>query len=575
MDTGKAAEDARLGVYMRVSGDEQKRKGTIENQRTVLQRYLDVQGITPAGWYEDEAVSGFFVAFPNRPDGSRLLADVRAGRVNLILVRKLDRFGRNAREILNAVHEVEQAGARLISLKENVDTRTSAGRFFLTVLAGVAELERDMILERTDEGSERRLEKTTWMGGIPPIGYRVEGKRETARLFIDETPDPATGYSEADVVRLCFHLHVERNWTLIQIADHLSALGIPTRSQRNGQTVYKLHGAELPHASAWAPGVVHRILRNPIYKGLRSYRAKDGRTVTHPAPALVGVDVWERAQRLLVDHRLSGNRNMDREYLLRGMLRCAHCGGLYTTGWTKSRDTGELWRYYACSTRLLHRRRERAYGRPGEPVPTCIGKTIGAAHIEERIWHAVEHFIRNPGEALHLLAAQVGNQVGAAETQREELARVQAQLDTYQSQRDAVVALWRKGRIDERDLNHQLDDIAAEESGVQHERDKIMAALQTANDRQDRMSSARALLQQLHARLDSEPITPELRRMAVETIIVGIRIVSEEVGLSTRGKMKRRARALVTYCFDDPATREQAITVTQQTVDGSTSAPRR
>jgi site-specific DNA recombinase len=181
-DTTPSAPDA-LAVYMRVSGEEQKQQGTIENQRGVLTRYLDAQGTAPYGWYQDEAISGYFVPFPQRPDGARLLADIRAGHVTIVLVRKLDRFGRNALEILKAVHELEALGARLISLKENVDTRSSSGRFFLTVLAGVAELERDMLLERTEEGVARRLEDTTWRGvGVRPsaIASRARSAMRTS-----------------------------------------------------------------------------------------------------------------------------------------------------------------------------------------------------------------------------------------------------------------------------------------------------------------------------------------------------------------------------------------------------------
>jgi len=555
--SGGAIEESSLGCYLRVSSEEQKLKQTIENQRATMERYLTLHEVTPFSWYLDDGVTGT-VSLMERPEGARLMADARAGQVKTVLVVRLDRFGRNARHILNTVHELMGAGCRLVSIAEGFDTDTPAGWLQMQMLAAIAEYEHANILARAGAGYARRLEKTAWMGGRPPVGYRVEGRRETAHLVIDETPDPTTGYSEADVVRLCYPLLVERNWTLTQIADHLSELGIPTRAQRRGQTVYKLHGAELPLALMWAPGVVYHMLTNPIYKGIRSVLTKDGRAVTHPATALVDVDVWERAQFMLVDHRRYSNRNTDREYLLRGMMRCALCGAPYTTSWTKRRETGDLWRYYACSPRHFRSaiaRRARAHGQTGEP-PTCVGKAISAVHIEEVVWRAVARFIRSPGEALHLLAAQVGSQAGAAETQRERLARIQAELDTYQSQRDAVVALFRRGRISERDLDRQLDDITREESGVHHERERIMAALQTANNAQDRLTGARTLLQQLHARLDSEPITPELQRMAVETIIAGIWVVTEEIGLSTRGKVKRRARVIVTYCFDNPSTRD-------------------
>jgi site-specific DNA recombinase len=353
-----------LAVYMRVSGEGQKTQGTIENQRAVLTRYLDAQGTAPYGWYEDEAVSGYFVAFPKRPDGARLLADIRAGHVGIVLVRKLDRFGRNAREILNAVHELEQAGARLISLKENVDTRTSAGRFFLTMLAGVAELERDVLMERIDEGTVRRLESTTWMGSNPPIGYRVEGRKRDAHLVIEDTLDEASGYSELDVVRLGWHLLVEQDWSVERICEQLDRLSIPTREASSGAT-----------SGRWSLGVIYRMLSSTIYAGERTYTDKDGVTHTHPVPAILTAEQVAQMHAALERHRRRdeprpGDSDTAHAYLLRGLLRCSQCGQRYTTSWGYSaRVPGPdgqrpTFRYYTCQTR--HQR--RSYRRRCRPA---------------------------------------------------------------------------------------------------------------------------------------------------------------------------------------------------------------
>jgi site-specific DNA recombinase len=96
----------------------------------------------------------------------------------------------------------------------------------------------------------------------------------------------------------------------------------------------------VPLASAWAPHVVYRLLTSPVYKGERTYRTKDGRTVTQPAPAIVDAATWARAARILVDHRSYSNRNTERDFLVRGLMRCAQCGALYTTSGSRRRETG-------------------------------------------------------------------------------------------------------------------------------------------------------------------------------------------------------------------------------------------
>lgn len=532
---------ADLAVYLRVSSDEQKRAGTIETQRGVLDKYITLHALTAYGWYEDEAWSGYTVAFAARPEGARLMADITAGYVKTVLVRKLDRFGRNARDILNAVHALEEAGARLISLKENVDTSTAAGRFFLTVLAGVAELEREMIVERSAEGMDRRLERTAWMGGRAPIGYRVEGKKESAQLVLDDQPSDC-GYSGTDVVRLAWHLLVEQDWPCDRIALRLDALGIPTRQGGEG--------------SRWEPGVVYRMLTDPIYTGLRTYHTQSGQTITHPVPEILTAEQFDRAQAVLAAHRRVSHRAGAQNYLLRGMLRCGLCGALYTTSWARlNGGKGKLWRYYACSTRHHHRTHEKRAGVEGGPasLPNCVAPSVDAADLEAQVWADIAGYIRNPGQALVKLAAIDSANASDADAHRAALAHVQQALDMQQQQRDTVVALYRRGRISERDLERQLDDIAREEASHQREHARFTAAMQAATDGEQRLRTARTLLQQLHARLDSaDTLTPAVQREVAQALVREIRVDTLEVGLSTRGRMKREARVHVFYAFDAP-----------------------
>jgi site-specific DNA recombinase len=549
MDKGNAAEDVRLGVYMRVSTNDQKKQETIETQRGVLTRYIDRDDLagTVYAWYEDEAVSGSKIAFAQRPSGARLMADIRAGHVNIILVRKLDRLGRNAREILNAVHEIEAVGARLISLKENVDTRTSAGRFFLTVLAGVAQLEAEMIAERTDEGRARRLESTSWMGGKPPYGLRILGERKDSRLIINDIVDTESGYSEHDVMRLMWHLLVEEDWPTDRIAAYLTETGIPTRDGKH----------------VWSGQVVWRLLTSPTYVGQHLFRTKDGAVYTNPVPAIFTEDEWQRAQAALREHkRYNRTKRPNRDWLLGGLIFCTQCGAPYvatntriSSSVTDPHHRPTMYPYYKCSTRLKRQRRTRrgwdATG--GEILPDCDAASVAAHVIEAAIWARIEQFARDPGPVLTLLAEKRDTEAAHVERYRSRLAELQQTLEEIQSQRDAVLALYRRQRISERDLDRQLDDIAREEDGHARERERLLATMQRDTDGAKRLDSARTLLQQLHARLDGEQITPELKREAMQRFVARVVVETVEAGLSARGKPKRRAKAKVTFTFEAPA----------------------
>jgi site-specific DNA recombinase len=542
----------------------QKLQGTIENQRAALDRYVATNGVTLYGAYSDDGVSGYAIPFALRPDGARLLADVRAGHVTLIVVTKLDRLGRNAREILIAVNDLQVAGARLISLKENVDTSTPAGRFYLTVLSGVAELERDTIIERKDEGTARRLVHTAWMGGHPPMGYRVEGRKRDARLVRNETVDARSGYSEADTYRLTWHLCVEAGWSCEDIADRLSELAIPTPTRRS---------------TAWSPQTIYQILTNPAYKGELTYTTKTGEVVTHVCPALITPEHWDRAQAALADHRRYTSKSKNAAYLLRDLMRCGLCGTVYTTtsysrlraagptgevGKVGKVGEGEPMRIYVCSRRRNHRhyaRRTRGMVGVGsmaasalDAEETCHAPTLSAVWAEQHVWQRAEHYIRHPQEALALLAARMGTSEQAAEKQRERVATAQAALVALQGERDTVVRLFRQGRIDEVSLNHQLDELAVAEGEARAERDGAMAALATATVESDRMASARSLLQALHAEMDAGPLTLERKRGFLERIIRSIVVETHSAGLSLRNRPKYRAEVVVYWAFDDPDT---------------------
>jgi site-specific DNA recombinase len=108
---------------------------------------------------------------------------------------------------LNGVHTLEQYGIKIKSMTEPFDTGDPSGRFLLTILAGVADLERSNILDRLWHGANRAARNGKWLGGICPYGYRVDNE---GYLTISDTPLPGFDMSEADVARLVFRLTVEQ-----------------------------------------------------------------------------------------------------------------------------------------------------------------------------------------------------------------------------------------------------------------------------------------------------------------------------------------------------------------------------
>jgi site-specific DNA recombinase len=208
------ASDLRIAAYLRVSTDEQAESGLgLDAQTTRVQAMAVVQGWIEPALYVDAGVTGK-IDIGDRPAGARLLADIEAGLIDAVIVSSLDRIGRKAIFILNFIDTTKDS-VQLVSCKEKIDTATATGRFMVTILAGLAELERDTISDRTKAALEARGRSVGIKAGIPPYGYSYQGK------------DVLVCDKQAAIVRAVFTLR-QAGLTYRAIADRVqSDQGVP------------------------------------------------------------------------------------------------------------------------------------------------------------------------------------------------------------------------------------------------------------------------------------------------------------------------------------------------------------
>jgi site-specific DNA recombinase len=234
-----AATNALIAaIYLRVSTDEQATQGFgLEVQRSQTTGMAMVKSYTVGAVYEDAGLSGTLTQ-RQRPGLAKLLADVKAGKVHVVVVAALDRLGRSTRIILE---QITAAGAQLISCRESLDTTTPTGQFMLTIFAALAQLEREQIVKRTTDGRAARGRQDGEKGGSLPLGYRREGKVVKVNV------------PGASVVRRIHSLRAAR-YALASIAGVLNSEGVPTA-----------HGGR-----CWYPSSVLEVLNNePAYRGAR------------------------------------------------------------------------------------------------------------------------------------------------------------------------------------------------------------------------------------------------------------------------------------------------------------------
>ena len=523
----------RAAVYARVSSEEQAERGTIENQIEFATKYCDLHQIDIVEWYKDDGITGI-IPLEERPEGKRLLEDAQNKKFDLVLVYRLDRLGRSARIILNAVHELEQYGVKIKSMTEPFDTGDANGRFLLTVLAGVADLERETILERMQHGANRAARAGKWLGGIVPYGYRVN---EEGYLEINEDLLPGLDMSEADVVRLIYYLIAEQGYSTIKVADYLNALGVPTAYVKDGRQVTR--GKRKVNTSGiWRPGRIRNMVVNTTYKGIHYYgkrTTKNRELIPREVPAIVSEEVWEKAQQKLRENQIEAMKNAKRQYLLRGLIKCSLCGLTYQ-GQSYKGPGGKLKAYYVCGGKTAYR---------GPFQGKCPSKNVPAEWIENHVWEECVRFIENPGETINELA----NTIETKKTQRKELEHEkQIILETLKEkelERQNILDLYRKKIITADDIEKQFQKIKDEMVALEKRVKEIEKQIVSEETLLSSFNTAEELLANLRAKLKNNPPF-EVRREIVRTLV-------KEIIVDTKFDEKNRPYAIikVKYNFSD------------------------
>ncbi len=529
-----------VALYARVSTDDQAERGTVGVQVDFFRRWCELHGHTSAGEYIDEGVSGV-VPVHDRPAGARLLAGAGGGQFEQVALFRLDRLARDTGVALNAVKTLEGRGVRLVSMTEAFDTNTASGRLMLDILASFAGFERNAIRERADEGRRKKATAGGWLGGVvPPYGYVVEGRGAEARLAPDETPEPTFGgMTRAHIVRWIYAQVAGGVQTATGVARHLTAIGLPTSTGRG---------------SVWANEHIVRLIRRVVYRGVQERGAGNARSnlrgIETPCAALVDADTWQRAADRLVANRRFSRPESARDYLLRGLITCFHCGGTYT-GYVCKGSEGKLSDNTGGGT--SYRCHRQASGSPCPGNPKAV-----SGDIEDFVWGEVLVWLAAPETIEKATRAVAPPMNGATGNERgTERARLVAARERKEAERQAVLKIFRQGLIGERDRAAQFADIAAETTVLDSEIARLDAAAELEREGEavavDAGRAVRDIAGQYLGRISA--MTRGAKRELIELLVSRVEVTTRETGrVFASGRTEREATARVYFRFPAPPT---------------------
>lgn len=359
-------------IYTRKSSDEglEQEFNSLDAQREACMAYIQSQ--KSEGWLPVKQVyddGGFSGGTMERPALQRLLSDIKAGKVHIIVVYKIDRLTRSLMDFSRLVEVFDQHGVTFVSVTQSFNTTTSMGRLTLNVLLSFAQFEREVTGERIRDKISASKQKGMWMGGVPPIGYEVKDRR----LVPNE--------DHTAFIHMIYERYLELE-SIGHLAEDLRRRQIktPVRLTQHGN---KTGGCIMTR------GALQHILRNPVFIGKIRHKDKvyDGQH-----PPIMSEELWNKVQQKQKENAVDarGTRRLPGEPKALQKKIYDIEGNLYTPSFTSK--AGRRYRYYISQNLLQYR-----------DHPKGVIARIPAHEIEVFVHKALVDALADKGKTANIL----------------------------------------------------------------------------------------------------------------------------------------------------------------------------
>lgn len=408
----------RCAVYTRKSTEDglDQEFNSLDAQYEACTAYISSQ--KHEGWklvadrFDDGGISG---ATLERPAVQRLLAEIDAGRVGMVVVYKIDRLTRSLADFVRLVERLDAKGCSFVSVTQAFNTSSSMGRLTLNVLLSFAQFEREVTAERIRDKIAASKKKGLWMGGSVPLGYDRHPDPQRRELVVNE--------GEAATVLALFELYA-RLGNLRLVEKEAERLRLCSRSMRLPDGTYR------PPAP-FSRGQLHYLLTNPVYNGRIRHKEKD-----YPGlhAAIINSARWDEVQAKLVSARARPRGRTGASGERRSLTRKVRdeTGDVLTP--THCQRHGRRFSYYVSHRLIAGGKDASGWRLPAEQLETAVGRMV-CDHL--RCLATSQRFLSLPeAEAAQRLSAAIGPVLKQLKTSPTNLTKIVQRINLTPSRAD-------------------------------------------------------------------------------------------------------------------------------------------
>ncbi len=437
-----ALPQTRVAIYTRQSVASELEFGSIAAQREAVEAY--VQSQRGEGWmalpdrYDDHGFSG---GNTDRPAFQRLVADIEAGKVDVIAAYKIDRVSRSLTDFTGFMAMLERHGVGFVSTTQSFDTRTSMGRLTLNILASFSQFERETIAERTRDKILATRRKGMWTGGRPVLGYDVQD----GALVVNR--------AEAETVRAIVALYLDLGGLVSTVAE-LERRGVRNKSWTN-------KSGKHVRGRLFDKETLRNLLTNPIYTG----RVRAGQELVEGRhEAILTEAEFTQIARALKNNRRAPRTAIGRHgALLTGIASCGRCGAALNHN-TNVRGP-RVYRYYTCATAVKN------------GAAACPGSRAPAAELEAAVVARIRAIGTDPAVLTATLAASQKARAAREPELTAEARRLAQERGDVTAQRSNLLDALQHGTVGANAIATRLAEVDEQHCRLQERHEEVAEQL--------------------------------------------------------------------------------------------------